>query len=123
MRYFILLLSLSFFSCYAQSKDCSKFKTGTFKYINSDKLGTIITRNDSIQIETNTKRGVEMTGKIKWLSDCKYKLTYIKISNSDYNRLLGTSFYVDITSVKDNAYTFKAYDETREMDGEIVRIE
>lgn len=123
MKYFFLLFSLIAFSGFAQSKDCSKFKTGTFKYVSSGVQNTIITRNDSIQIETDVKNGFKLTGSIKWLSDCKYTLTYIGVSNSNYSSIIGTTFNVDITSTAKNTYKYSAYNDTRKITGELIKIE
>lgn len=123
MRYFVLLLFLTVCNGFAQSKDCSKFRTGTFKYVNSDEQDTVIVRNDSVQIETDATNGFKLTGSLKWLSDCKYTLTYTDVSNPDYSFIVGTIFNVDITSTTKNAYKYTAYNETRKITGEIIKIE
>lgn len=123
MKYYFLFFLLIASNSFAQSKDCSSFKTGTFKYVNSKAQNTVIVRNDSIQIETDVDNGFELTGSIKWLSDCKYKLTYTSVSNPDYESILGTTFNVDITSTEKNTYKYSAYNESRKITGELVRIE
>lgn len=122
MRYLFLLFFLTTYNTFAQSSDCSKFKTGDFKYTNPDFEHFMIVRNDSIQIETDTKSGVIMTGSIKWLSDCKYTLTYTEVNDSNRESIIGLQFYVDIISTKDNTYKYKAYNDTHKMTGEILKI-
>lgn len=122
MRFFVVLFFLVTYNDFSQSNDCTKFKIGTFKYANPEQEHFSIVRKDSIQIETDTKTGYTMTGKVEWLDKCKYKLTYIKVSNDAHSFIIGTSFNVDITNIKNNSYTFTAYDDTRKMDGEIVKI-
>ncbi|WP_299892370.1 hypothetical protein [uncultured Lacinutrix sp.] len=122
MKYFFLLFSLVTFIGYAQSNDCSKFKTGTFKFVGSDNQNTIITRNNSIQIEENNETGIKYTGSIKWISDCKYTLTYTEVSNPDYSSIIGTTFNVDITSTTKSTYKYSAYNDTRKITGEIIKV-
>ncbi len=120
MKYFFLLLSLTIFSCSAQKKDCSKFKTGTFKYPSNDS-SFVITRNDSIQIEFNEKTNLKMVGDIEWLSDCQYTLTYIEVNNPKAKSLVGVKFTVDITSTSEDSYKYHAYNNDKEINGEIIK--
>ncbi|MGY3792181.1 hypothetical protein [Aquimarina sp. 433] len=122
MRYLLLTLLLSTITgCYAQSKDCSKFKTGTFKYPN-DNSSFVITRNDSIQVEFDKKNNFKMVGSVEWLSDCQYKLTYTEVSDPRASSLVGVSFTVDITSASDNTYKYHAYDNEKEIKGKMIKI-
>lgn len=122
MKYIILLLLLSFFSCKTQQKDCSQFKTGTFKYADSKQQEITLTRNDSIQIEKNNATGDEYIGSIKWLSNCMFTLTYTHVNNPDYKSVIGTTFNIDINSTTKKSYKYTAYDDTREITGEIIKI-
>jgi len=120
MRFIYLIFFILPFGVFAQSIDCSKFKTGTFKYPNNDDW--IITRNDSIQIEIDKKNNLKFVGIIDWVSNCQYTLTYKEVNNPARNPIIGTSFKVTINTVKDNKYTYTAYDDTRKMDGEIIKV-
>ncbi len=119
----LFLLAFVLLSCNARKGDCSRFRTGTFKYADYDGQDTIIIRNDSIQVEQNNLNGDKYIGSIKWLSKCKYILTYIDVNNPEHSSLIGTKFNVDITSVTQNGYSYIAYDDTRRIEGEMVRIE
>lgn len=121
MKHLILFFSLTFFSCSSQSEGCSKFKTGIFQHFNS-KDNVLITRKDTIQIEKNTKTGVEYTGTIKWLSDCKYSLIYTDVSDHNRKHIIGTKFYVDIISTTDSTYTYSAYNDKQKIKGELIKI-
>lgn len=68
---------------HAQTLDCSNFKTGEF-YTETPNLGrTLITRNDSIQVESNEAVGYHYVHKVEWISDCEYSLTLLKNKSTD----------------------------------------
>jgi hypothetical protein len=71
---FCILMSLLFSNvCYTQTKDCSKFRTGTFKMIT--KNGTfILKRSKNLQVETEIDNKKEMTFIVKWVDSCTYTL-------------------------------------------------
>ncbi len=121
MKYLFLLVALSIIGCSQQKKDCLKFKTGSFKYEDPTFKELIVTRNDSLQIEYDESKQIEMTASIKWLSNCTYKLRYIKVSDTTYNHLLDTEFKVDITDTSERSYHFHAYNSEKELFGEMVK--
>jgi hypothetical protein len=100
----LLLLVAIIISC-KNDKNLSikDFKTGTFETFldNSDATSTA-TRNKFLQIETyNSKKD---TFEIKWKSNFEYILTKIHPKS----KLDSTRFFIKITGVKGNSYTFKA---------------
>lgn len=123
MKYSLFFVFIFIVSCKAQNNKCKKFKTGLFKYADSDFQNSIILRNDSIQVETNSKTGNKTIGYINWLSDCKYTLTYKTAGDSINDSLVGTTFTVDIISITKNSYKYIAYDAFYEMTGEIIKVE
>jgi hypothetical protein len=75
MKFFIaVVVCLSFIAtAHAQVKDCSKFKTGTFKMITEE--GTfILKRTDSLQVESKIGEKIEMEFLVKWVDSCTYTL-------------------------------------------------
>ncbi len=98
---YIILLFL-FFSC-EKSTDVAQFRTGTYKtYLDdSDEVSTAI-RSDSIQIEIYNN--VRDTFAINWKSNFEYELKKINPKKG----LDSVPFYVKITGIKGNTYTFKA---------------
>ena len=63
--------------------DCSKFKTGTFRYLGKQSGHFyIIKRTDSTQTEINTTTGSTTNLKIRWTSPCSYELTYLSRQSS-----------------------------------------
>lgn len=97
-----IILLFSFFSCEKRT-DVAQFKTGTYKtYLDdSDEVSTAI-RSDSMQIEIYNN--VRDTFAINWKSNFEYEL--IKLNPK--KGLDSVPFYVKITGIKGNTYTFKA---------------
>jgi hypothetical protein len=59
---------------HAQSRDCAKFRTGTFKMTYAGKTA-IITRDAFIQTEQIDISHITATYNIKWFDNCTYTLT------------------------------------------------
>lgn len=62
-----------------------------------------------------------MVGAIEWLSDCQYTLTYIEVNNPKAKSLVGVKFTVDITSTSEDSYKYHAYNNDKEINGEIIK--
>ena len=123
MKYLVLFLSLTFSSCSSQSKECSKFKVGTFKYDNNYFSDIIIVRNDSMQIEYNSKDDVEIESDIKWISNCEYVLTYKKISNyTEKESVIGKKIFVTILNTDKDSYTAQVVSTTLKTKVKFVKI-
>ncbi len=106
MRYiFIVILLCLTISCLKGGEvRMDDFKQGKFKTVLDDKeTVSFATRNDSIQIEDFN--GVKDTFNIKWIDQFEYVLTK-KVPKT---LLDSTPFYVKITSVKQDSYSFNAY--------------
>ena len=110
MRYLALFFCLTIISCYkTKQKDCSNFKTGTFKYENPYYKDWIIIRNDSIQIEYNTNDNSKIIGHIEWTSDCTYQFTYHQVDDTYTNSIIGTKLKVNIIESSNNSYKYQTY--------------
>lgn len=124
MRYFILLFSLTIFSCSTKKKDCKNFKTGTFKYTDLKYKGHTITRNDSIQIEINDKDNIKIITLVEWISDCEYVLTYKDILNyPNKENIIGQKINVKILESKELSYVCHVKSSTLDSKIEIIKIE
>lgn len=96
-------LTLLFISCQGNNTSITEFRTGTFEtYLDDSDEISIAVRNDSIQIETYNN--IKDTFSINWKSNFEYEL--IKVNPK--KGLDSLPFYVKITGVKNNTYTFKA---------------
>ena len=121
MRFFIVLLfSLTFSLTWSQKKKCRELLNGSFIYTDEKAQDWIVYRRDSLQIETNSKTGVEIHASIEWTSDCKYVLTYIKVLNTDDSFFIGKKINVEITEVKDNFIKYRSVSNGIEIDGEMI---
>jgi hypothetical protein len=83
---------------------------------------SIITRNDSIQIEVNNKENKKIIGSIKWLSDCKYNLTYKEVSNDSSDKRIGVTIEVDIIEVLNEKYKYRAHNSLNSITGWMIKI-
>ncbi len=101
----------------SQVKDCSKFRTGTFK--NND--NTVIVRNDSLQVEVDTKTNHKYKAAVKWLSDCQYTLTFVEITDPSFSQMTGIKLTVDILDVSENSYRYRAYNDSLEVRSELTK--
>ncbi|MFV8370648.1 DNA topoisomerase IV [Flavobacterium sp. LB2R40] len=105
MKKIILLIPIVLFlSCYDAERNCSDFKTGTFKFeynVNGLKKTTLFTRNDSIEIETF--EGKTDTASIRWVNDCEYVLQKIHPKNMAEEKAIG----MKILTTSKNSYTFE----------------
>jgi hypothetical protein len=102
----LMLCNITFLSnLFGQLNDCSKFKYGKFKLPNPELKNYIITRNDSIQTESDDSG--TSTFKVKWIDNCSYNLipteeTLNKIPDLPKNAII----YVKIIEVKENSYIY-----------------
>ncbi len=106
MRFLLIILVLFFLtSCSNKPNNCSKFKTGTFVYLDSKMKGLKIERNDSMQIETDKNFNSKIICEVKWLSECSFLVTPIESFNFPEGAKL-VPIEVEITETTNNSYTF-----------------
>ena len=106
MRTLLIILVLSFCASCMENKggNMDDFKNGSFKTVLED--GEHISyaiRKGSLQIESFEQ--VNDTFTINWIDQFEYVL----LKKNPKTLLDSTPFYVKITSIKKNSYTFKAY--------------
>ena len=101
----ILLLALTILSsCYHVERNCSDFKTGTFRseiMIDSVKKSTVSIRSDKQVIETF--EGKTDTASIRWINDCEYVLQKINPVNMQEKKAIA----IKILTTSKNSYTFE----------------
>ncbi|NHM05205.1 hypothetical protein [Flavobacterium celericrescens] len=113
---FILLLSC------ANEKKCSDFKTGNFIYVNPNFSDWKVTRNDSIQTETNIANGLEVSGKITWKSDCEFEVAYVKTNHPKLQKMIGKKVEIKIIGISNDTITYEAKDENLKMESKMVKV-
>ena len=90
--------------CYQQHRDCTDFKTGTFRFeyeIEGQKKVTDFTRTESLEIETF--EGRTDTSSVRWINDCEYILQKINPKNMQEKKAV----HMKILSTTENSYTFE----------------
>lgn len=101
---FILFIT-STIALHGQQKICSNFKTGKFKYANPKYADWKIIRNDSIQIEINTKTELKIYNSIVWKTDCEFVLTcYKALNTANPANFIGKIFQIEITETFNDGY-------------------
>ncbi len=81
-------------------EECNKFKTGSFRFVGADGIEYNFKRSKKEQTQ-KLEKGMEITNKIEWLSDCRYRLY-----ESDDNGKALKEIYSEynIIEVKENSY-------------------
>ena len=105
MRSFVLFIFfLALISCYQVERNCSSFKTGTFKStISIDDINYVSTfiRYDSLQIETFENKTDSAT--VRWINDCEMIFKTINPKNMAEKK----DVHLKILSTTDSSYTFE----------------
>lgn len=105
MRFLLLLLSFFLLqSCYHVERNCSDYKTGTFKFealVGTELLTTTFVRNDSIEIDYF--RGKADTSTVRWINDCEY----IVQKKNPKNQAEKKAIHMKILSTSANEYHFE----------------
>ena len=119
---YLLLLLVSFSSCYQPERNCDDFRTGTFEfesYLEGELVKTRFVRNDSIEIDYF--RGNADTSSVRWINDCEYILTNLHPKNRAEEKPL----HIKILTTKNNTYTFEygLVGETQKQRGTVSKVE
>lgn len=121
-RLLLLLLSISFISCYQPERKCADFKTGTFEfesYLNGELVKTRFVRNDTMEIDYF--RGKADTSSVRWINNCEYLVT----NKNPKNRAEEKPIHMKILTTMGNTYTFEygLVGETQKQRGTAVKVE
>lgn len=103
-RISFLLITLLFTSCYQVERNCTDYKTGTFKStinINDTDYVSIFTRTDSLQIETF--EGKTDSAKVRWINDCEMVFKTINPKSMAEQK----DVHLKILTTTDSSYTFE----------------
>lgn len=102
---FVFLFSVSII--FSQSNDCKCFRTGKYTYKEEPYELVQIKRTKKIQTEYNPKDNLTLKFKIEWIDSCEYVLTYLSVSESKYEYLIGTTIKTKIHRIiSENEYTY-----------------
>ncbi len=103
-RYFALFSLLLFSSCYQIERNCSDYKTGTFRSIitiGEKEYVSEFVRNDSIQIETFENK--TDSASIRWINDCEVIFKTINPKSMVEKK----DIHLKILTTTDSSYTFE----------------
>jgi hypothetical protein len=114
---FILISSISVPSCtYLNNGKCEQFRNGKFIFRPHDQHGDIsflITREDSIQTETEVGTEYYSKYRVHWIGDCKYELILLETSfpfpDSIQNIQKTVPFETEIITHAKEYYIFKSH--------------
>ena len=102
--YILLIILLTFTSCYEMERNCSDFKTGTFEFTYTidgiEKKGTI-NRTEDLQVETYENK-TDST-KVRWVNDCEVIFKTINPKNMAEQK----DIHLKILTTTVNSYTFE----------------
>ena len=122
MKYIASLLVLSLFvSCYTIERNCTDFKTGTYKSeitINGVLYTSKFSRDSEIQIETF--KGVIDSSSVRWINDCEMVFKTI----NPKNRAEKKDIHLKILTTSKDSYSFEYgyIGDTNKRQGEATRI-
>jgi len=122
MKYIASLLVLSLFvSCYTIERNCTDFKTGTYKSeitINGVLYTSKFSRDSEIQIETF--KGVIDSSSVRWINDCEMVFKTI----NPKNRAEKKDIHLKILTTSKDSYRFEYgyIGDTNKRQGEATRI-
>ena len=95
------IVSSKYESLEMTNADCEKdFRIGQFRYLNPEYKDVIIKRRKNKQIEKT--KDLKLVYEIEWISPCNYVLTYTKVSEPEYEYLIGQKIDVKIIDVLEN---------------------
>tara|TARA_R100000353_G_scaffold176127_1_gene149584 strand:+ start:77854 stop:78225 length:372 start_codon:yes stop_codon:yes gene_type:complete len=105
MRFLVGFLALFLFiGCYNVQRDCTNFKTGTFKFealSGTEVFKTTIVRNDTLEVDYY--EGKTDSSSIRWINDCEYVLKKINPKNQAEKKAI----LIKILSTHNDEYTFE----------------
>ena len=100
----ILLIFLIITSCYQVERNCTNFKTGTFKStitINDAQYISSFTRTTTLQIEVF--EGKIDSSNVRWINDCEVVFKTINPKNMAERK----DIHLKILTTTDSSYTFE----------------
>ncbi len=118
----LLLLALTFGSCYQQDRNCTDFKTGKFEFvqeINGKKETSSFVRTENLQIETFN--GKIDTATVRWVNDCELVLQKLHPKNMQEKKAIS----MKIVATKEKNYTFEYsfVGEAKKQIGTVTKID
>ena len=107
MKYFNLIIFLFATSMVFAQSDCSVMKKGKFRDVHDNDPSAYM-EIDGKWFTDYAKNGTEyIKSEIRWLTDCKYELTFVETNIENLGLPKGTKLRVEILGVNGNEITYK----------------
>lgn len=107
-----------------QETECKLMQNGKFKYLKSTDTSAYIIRKGTKHTEHYQNDKYFADFDIKWISDCAYKLTFVKTNDPGLSFLnKGDELIVHIESVNGNRYDYKSNLKGNISNGTNIKIE
>lgn len=123
LRFFTVLFVLLCCSCSVAQRDCKKYFAGKWKYDQYDVKKIYVVRTLEKQIEYVENGKYHYDFDIKWLSDCRYEISYSgTTSPTPAAANIGETTIVDIVKIDQQKMTY--HTKFRELDenGEMTKL-
>ncbi len=120
--FFYLLFTIVLISCYNQERNCTDYKTGTFKFtqeIEGKKHTSVFTRTQDLQIETY--KGKTDTATVRWVNDCEFILQ--KINPKSMQEKKAISMRILTTTNKGYIFEYGFVNDENKQRGTVTKIE
>ena len=118
---YTILSAILLTGCYQQHRDCTEFKTGSFRFeyeIDGQKKVTEFVRTENLEVETF--EGKIDSSSVRWINDCEYILQKINPKNMQEKKAV----HMKILSTTENSYTFEfsIVGDTNKQTGTVTKL-
>ncbi len=119
----LLVIVLLLCTAFAEPKNCKKYFSGKWKYNDLSASTIYVVRTKKKQFEYTEDGKYYFEYNIKWLSACKYQMTYIK-TNSPTPAIAqpGETLVVDIVDIQQNTMQYKTTFRDKQEIGSMTKI-
>lgn len=103
-RICLALLALLTVACYQPTRDCSDFRTGTFRFtadVGGEEQTTTFTRKENLEI--SEFEGSVDSASVRWINNCEYILSNLNPDNRNEEKPI----HIKILSTTEDSYTFE----------------
>jgi len=116
------LIPIVLFTCSNNIKNCSNFKTGTFKYLDNNPEEVIVIRNDTSHIEINKRYNTKIISDVEWVSDCEFIITPKEFINYPDERI-SKPISVQIIESKGKTFVCMAEDDSLSFKIKMMKVD
>lgn len=103
-RIFLALMAVLPMACYQPTRECGRFRTGSFEFtaeIEGKTQTTRFIRNDTLEVSEFA--GNLDSASVRWINDCEYILSNLNPQDRSEEKPI----HIKILSTTENSYTFE----------------